>query len=209
MTKKATISPNDEIKELISDSKLRIKLHDYVTEKSNILIKNSSEESFPLNIPKVEGEFMPRLNRYEELSSELMSIMSLIGYWGTSDHLLSVSIPAKQFSLQLGAESHTNVWTALRWYPAMLLMYSLGVGAIAADNYQILYNFLQSSCKSISHSLQHVPFVFAVEENFGHARNLFKTLPGHERYHNPVSEYLFRFFKTVHSLKILVKSRIS
>jgi hypothetical protein len=199
MTKKAAISPDNEIKELLADPKFRIKLHDYITEKSNILIGNTSEELFPLNVPQVEGEFIPRLERYEKLSSEMLSIMFLVGYWGTLDHVLSASIPAKQFSIQLGADTRTNVWTALRWYPAMLITYALGIGAIAAGNYKILYSLLRSSCISISHSSQGIPFVLAIEEGFGQARNLFKTLPVHERHLYPVSEYLFSLFKNKYS----------
>ena len=109
MAKNLTLSPSDEIKELLTETKFRIKLHDYVREKSDSFIANISEEFFPVNTPWTNDEFADRIMRYEEVSSDLIFIMSLIGYWGTSDHLLSISIPAKQFDIR-----------DLEWIPSLI-----------------------------------------------------------------------------------------
>jgi len=194
MTKKNP-PPYDEIKELIADPKFRIKLYDYIGAKSDTLIKNTSEEFFPLNAPLNNDEFISRLKRYEDSSSDLISTMSLLGHWGTSDHLLSVTIPAKQFALQLGNDTRSNKWISLRLYPLVLLMYALGIGAVAANNYSILYNFFQSTFRNPSRSTGRIPLVLALEEGFGTTRGSFKILPDHERYYSPASEYLFSFYK--------------
>jgi hypothetical protein len=77
----------------------------------------------------------------------------------------------------------------------ILLMYSIGIGSIVANNYPILYNFLQSTCKNLHHPMRRIPLVFSLEEIFGNTRDLFKNLPGHARQYSPASEYLFDFFK--------------
>lgn len=158
------------------------------------MLTNTSEEFFPLNTPLNNDEFASRLKRYEDSSSDLISIMTLLGYWGTSDHLLSISIPAKQFALQLGKDTRSNKWTSLRLYPLVLLMYALGIGAVAANNYSILYNFFQTTFRILSYPLHGVPLVFAIEEGFRAARSSFNLLPDHQRDYSPTSEYLFNFF---------------
>ena len=195
MAKNISLTPNDEIKELLAETKFRIKLHDYVREKSESLIANTSEEFFPVDAPWSNDEFAVRLKQYEEASSDLILIMSLIGYWGTSDHLLSVSIPVKQFAIQLGMDTRSNKWTAIRLYPLTLLLYAIGIGATAANNFPILYKFFESSFRKPSYPTRLDTLAFALEESFGSVRNLFKLLPEHERYRSPASEYLFSFFK--------------
>ncbi len=108
MTEKNPISSHDEIKQLIADSKLRIKLYDRVRTISDALITATAEEHFPLNAKLNSDEFASRLKLYEESSSESILAMSLMGLWGNSDHYLSISIPVKQFSIQLGKASHSN-----------------------------------------------------------------------------------------------------
>ena len=141
MTEKNSLSSYDEIKQLIADPKLRIKLYDRLWGASDVLITNTAEELFPL-IPKIDGdEFASRLKRYEDASVDLTVAMFLIGLWGTLDHQPSIAIPAIQFSKQLGENTPSNKLISLRLYPLVLLMYALGIGATIANNYSILYTF--------------------------------------------------------------------
>jgi hypothetical protein len=195
MTKKNFLSPDDEIKELIADSKFRIKLYDYIRAKSEALITKTADEFFPLNTPVNGDEFASRLKRYEESSVDLITAMSLIGLWGTLDHCLSISVPVKQFSIQLGKDTHSNTWTSLRLYPLVLLMHAIGIGAISANNYPVLYNFFQSTFNILSYPFNSVPLVYAIQEGFRTARGSFELLPDYKNNFSPASEYLFNFFK--------------
>jgi hypothetical protein len=195
MTKETSTSVQNEIKELLAESRFRIKIYDYIKEKSDELLANTSEELFSMNIPWDNNEFALRLKRYEDLSAELLSIMSLVGYWGTVDHLPAVSIPPKLFAVHFGKDTRSNIWTSLRWYPLMLITYALGIGAVEANNYSILHQFLQSSSVKLALVALRVPPLVALEESFGSTRDSFKVLPNHEKHRYPFSEYLFLFFK--------------
>ena len=195
MTEKNPLSSHDEIKQLIADPKLRIKLYDHVRTMSDVLIAATAEEHFPLNAKLSSDEFASRLKSYEVSSSESILAMSLIGLWGNSDHYLSISVPVKQFSKQLGKASHSNQWTSLRLYPLVLLMYAVGIGAITANNYPVLYCFFQSTFNILSYPYNSVPLVYAIEEGFRTARGTFELLPDLKNNFSPASEYLFNFFK--------------
>ena len=195
MTEKNSLSSPDEIKQLIADPKLRIKLYDYVWTRSDILIAATTEELFPLNTPVNSDEFASRLKRYEESSTDLIAVMSLIGLWGNLDHRLAISVPIKQFSRQLGKDNRSNQWISLRLYPLVLLMYAIGIGAIVADNYSILYSFFQSAFNVLPHPTNGLPLVFAIEEGFRMARSSFELLPDFKSIPSPASEYLFNFLR--------------
>jgi hypothetical protein len=195
MTKKNSLSLYDEIKQFIADPKLRIKLYDYVRTRSDDLIAATTEELFPLNAKLNSDEFASRLKPYEEASADLIAVMSLIGLWGTLDHQLSISVPVKQFSIHFGKDTRSNIWTSLRLYPLVLFMYAIGIGAITANNFSILYSFFQSTFNILSYPFNSVPFVYAVQEGFRAAQGSFKLLPDHKKDFSPASEYLFNFFK--------------
>ena len=120
MSENNSLSSYDEIKQLIVDPKLRIKLYDHIRGKSEVLITNTAEEFFPL-IPKIDrDDLVSRLNHYEDASADLTAAMFLIGLWGTLDHQLSIAIPAIQFSKQLGENTRNNKLSSLRLYPLVL-----------------------------------------------------------------------------------------
>jgi hypothetical protein len=196
MTEKNSLSEYDEIRQLIADPKLRIKLYDHIRTMSDVVIAATAEEHLPLNAKLNGDEFASRLKHYEEASADLIVAMSLIGLWGNLDHRLSISVPVKQFSMQLGQNTRGSVWTSLQLYPLVLLMYAIGIGAITANNYLILYNFFQSTFNILSYPFNSVPLVYAIEEGFRAARGSFELLPDHKKHFSPASEYLFTFFKS-------------
>jgi len=91
--------------------------------------------------------------------------------------------------------SWANVWIALRWYPILLLTYSTGLGAIAANNYENLYGYFHSRVTDPSNSSLETSLIQALYYSIGDIHGAFKSLPGHERQFFPVSEYLHKFFQ--------------
>lgn len=188
MTENNPLSEYDEIKQLIADPKLRIKLYDHVRTMSDVLIAATAEEHFPLNAKLNGDEFASRLKRYEDVSGDLTVAMFLLGLWGTLDHQLSIAIPAVQFSKQLGESVRSNKMTSFRLYPLVLLMYALGVGAVTSNNYSLLYTFLHSSLGILPYPQKSAPLVYSIEEGFRPARELFNSLSEHNK---ASSEYIF------------------
>ncbi len=185
MTEKNSLSSYDEIKQLIADPKLRIRLYNHIWGASEVLITNTGEEFFPL-IPKIDGdEFASRLKRYEDASADLTVAMFLIGLWGTLDHQLSIAIPAIQFSKQLGENTNSNKLISLRLYPLVLLMYAMGIGTTMANNYSLLYSFFHSTLRILPYPYHGISLVYSLEERFRPARELFKLL------NKGSSDYLF------------------
>ncbi|MDP1714789.1 MAG: caspase family protein [Anaerolineales bacterium] len=185
----------DKTKEFLSNSLCRIKLHDLVAENTRAALTKLSDEEFSLQTQWSVDEFSDRLEKYQIVASELLSITSLMGYWGTIEHKEIMSLPSKRLASRLQVTSGNTVWIALRWYPILLLTYSTGLAAVAANNYENLYGYFSSKVTDPSSGNVETPIIQALYNSVGNLHDAFKLLPGHERQFVPISEYLFKYFQ--------------
>jgi hypothetical protein len=187
----------DKTKEFLSNSVYRIKLHDLVVETTRTASSKLSDEEFSLQSPWSVDEFTNRLEKYQMITSELLSISSLMGYWGTSEHKEIICLPAKRLSSGIQLASGLNVWNAMRWYPILLLTYSIGLSAVASNNYEILYGYLHAKTIDPLNLRNEMPLIEASYYSIGDIHNAFKKLSGHERHFVPISEYLYKYFQPI------------
>jgi hypothetical protein len=183
------------IKQLLSDPLRQIELDDLLAKELRAALRAVSEDNFPVETLDVTSEdFAGRLKRYELAVARLRTLVILLSKWadGPQQHLLSRLIVrfAEGASALRGGKT---VWLGLRWYPMMLLMYSGGIAALSANNYASLATLLMTTLgrqpmrdKSEEAIVATVDAILDVERT-----NIFKSLPGHERYYAPRNEYLF------------------
>lgn len=185
-------------KEYLSDPRYMIKLDDLVSQKLREVLLLTSEDNFA-----VQGtnwsleEFMRRLKEYEQIVDDLQRISCCVAYWGTQEHLPVLRRALKRLTDRLEPKSGLIVWQALRWYPVMLLLYSTGISALAAEKYDNLTAILLTKVGSSRYSKASTELTLAIGEpilelNRAHA---FEQLPGHERQYVPRSEYLFKLLQ--------------
>jgi hypothetical protein len=181
----------DRTKELLSDPKLRILLHDLVTEKTREAISLTGDDHFPLGGSWDVEEFAKRLSDYEQIAGDLVSMAALLGNWGTDNHLDIMTLPAKRIGERIQPGSGLNVWLALRWYPLLLFTYSLGIASVASNNYRILSEFFRARIPD-QRSGGELALILAVLSSLSDLSDAFKKLPGHEKQHVPHSEYIYK-----------------
>ncbi len=184
----------DRTKELLSDPKNRIHLHDLVVEATRNVMGLTDDEAFPMQGTWSVEEFADRLNRYERYSEQLMSISSLMGYWAAPEFREISSIPVRRLAGRIQAVSGLNVWTSARWYPILLLTYSYGISAVAASNYQALFEYFHVPVEN-PRARKEESLILSVIAGVGDLSNAFKSLPGHEKQYTPHSEYLFKLIQ--------------
>ena len=185
----------EKTKEFLSNSRYRIKLHDLIVENTRNTLTRLSDEEFPLQAKWSVDEFSDRLEKYEVTISELLSITALIGYWGKDEHKGLMCLPSKRLSSRLKAVSGPVIWSALRWYPILLLTYGIGLGAVAANNYENLNRYFQTKVTDPLGSRLEISLLQALYNSVGRFHDGFKSLPGRERQFAPVSEYLHKCFQ--------------
>lgn len=185
----------DTIKEDLSNSSNKIRLDDRVTELIRDFKAKTTETNFPLqNEQPAPESIKERLGRYESLSRELLVVIILLAHWGDPEFNSTLrKVMARPMEIQrLG--NGVRLWLAMRWYPALLLLYSGGIAAIAGDNYDNLATLFLTGAGSPSDYESPEETVWLAGEAILELNrtNAFQILPGYEKKYVPISEYLHR-----------------
>jgi hypothetical protein len=190
----------DRVKEFIPDSKYRIKLDDLVTKELRRILVETSDDLFPVSTSDVTAEeFTDRLSKYESISKEIQAITILLAHWGAEEHIPVLKKIIARIPDNKKASGGKVAWLALRYYPSILLLYSAGIAAIAADKYDTLYTIFHTTIGPSYSGGRHKEIIkIVVNELLELQRtDIFKTLPGYERFYVPKNEYIFKALQPV------------
>ena len=131
------------LKRYIPDPRYRIQLSDLIDKTVERVVDVTSGEAFAVQggpEPTTES-VTARVRRYEAACSTLLAMAMTGGYWAEGEHY-----PVWQRALQrLGSiplSSGLTFWIELQRYPATLLLYALGLGAVEAGRLQFLGHML-------------------------------------------------------------------
>lgn len=188
----------DLTKEYLSDPRYTIKLHDLVIQTLREVLLLTSEDNFAIQGTNWSlEEFTRRLKEYEQTIEDLQRISCCLAYWGKKEHLPVLRTALTRLTDRLEPKSGQRVWLALRWYPMILLLYSAGISALAADNYNSLAAMLLTRVGSSRSQGTSTELTLSIGEAILELERIkvFKQLPGHERHHVPRSEYLFKLLQ--------------
>ena len=123
------------VKRYLVEERHRIRLHDLFQDEVERI--HSANVALPRTVHDVPREetYWNRLKKLEGLSEKLVAMAANLSYLddGTNAYLITRSI---ERLLQLPFEGGNTNLLNLREYPALLVMYSAGIGALASGNYQ-------------------------------------------------------------------------
>ena len=172
----------------------KIRLRDLVMQEVEKLHVNTSVKNFPLgNVQFTPEELFRRVQRYESLTEVLQAMAVVGGYWG--DHNLAESFTKALERLTDFLDGSRGVWNNLRLYPALLIVYSAGLSALAAQNYEMLAAVLIRA-QDRSMTGENKPLILSLSPIHVMERNIGRQLPNRERQYFPLSEYLFQIIAT-------------
>jgi hypothetical protein len=133
-----SIGPRSLLKRFLVDERHRIRLHDLVSEETEKLYRELTEANFPTNEPVTDEGFVRRVHRYEELSDELVAMITIGCFWGEQQHAPVWTKLLERIANATGTRQASNPWVCLQLYPALLLFYAAGIAAIANEKYATL-----------------------------------------------------------------------
>jgi len=184
----------DMTKEYLSDTRYTIKLDDLVKQQiREILLRTSEDKIAVQGIDWSIEEFTRRLKEYEHIVDDLLRVSSLVAFWGTHAHSLVLRRAFKRLTDHLDPKPGLKVWSELRWYPVMLLLYSTGISALVAEKYDNLASILLTRIRTSPSYDAPSELVLAIEETM--PKDTFKQLPDHKNEVVPRSEYLFNLLQ--------------
>ena len=186
----------EKTKEYLSDSRYKIKLHDIFNQKLREVVALLADDQFKAQGRSFsEEEFLKRIKLYEDIVKELQLMTACVAYWGNNDHYQLLSKTIARVCDNFSPESGLVVWLNLRWYPVFLLLYSAGISAVSANNYDALAKILTTRVQSPRNSQETIEVTLPVGDAAADLHDVFKRLPGHDRHYVPRSEYLFKLLQ--------------
>ncbi len=125
------------LKRYLSEPRYQIQLTDLVIETANRVVEATSGEAFSVTVDPTKESVTERMLAYEAISSTLLAMAAVGGYWAKQDqyHVWQDAL------IRLSERTHSGgykSWLVLQKYPGTLLLYSLGLGAVAKDRFDFL-----------------------------------------------------------------------
>ena len=185
----------ETVKEFLPDRKYKIKLDDIVTNKLRETISLLSNEKFLLVKGNKEEKYLNRLKLYEDALQDIQMLISCIAHWGSNEHNHLINKILARISDNLKPKSGLVIDYYICWYPLFLLFYSSGIAALASGNLLTLSTIFNTKVQSHKNLYGTVPLPLPIGEAIRYLSDLFKKLPGYDRYYVPHSEYLFKLLQ--------------
>lgn len=186
----------EKTKEYLSDSRYKIKLHDIFNQKLRQVASLLKDDKFKIQgVSYSNKEFFTRIKLYEDIVTELQVMTASVAYWGNRDDYQHLSRTLARLSDNIVPESGNVVLLSLRSYPIFLLVYSAGISALSANNYEALATIFTTKVQSPRSSYQMIEAAIAIGEASAELYDDFLKLPGHERQYTPRSEYLYKLLQ--------------
>ena len=176
------------LKRYIADPISRIQLFDLIDETIARILDATSGEAFSVQAnPRSDGaSITDRVRRYEAACSVLLAMAPVAGYWAEDEHC-----QVWQRALQrLGSKPRNSgnvVWLDLQRYPATLLLYALGIGAVEAKKYCLLRGLLDTRFYREHQEDQTAAEILPPFCLFSHSANPMLLLEGMDRRHAPLT----------------------
>jgi len=175
------------LKRYLPVDEARIRLHDLVSQATEDLCGRLVSTQFPLDSPAPGVEtVMERMKAYEAAADILTRMLAVGGFFGSSsqEHLWTHAVQRAADQSEVVGQRMV-AWDSLRLYPALLLLYSSGIGAVAAGHFGLL-GLLAKAISADDKPLVERLFTWSVLDDA-----LAKQLPGLERHHTPISDRLY------------------
>ena len=181
------------LKRYIPESRYRIQLSDLIDKTVERVIEVTSGKALAVQdgSPLTSESVTERVRGYEAACSTLLAMAPIGGFWAEEEHY-----PVWQRALQrLGStgSSSGSVWHDLQRYPATLLLYALGVGAVEADRLQFLKRMftapLRGEHQKDLHAVEILP-PYCQFQLYSNRAQVMRLLEGMDRHHAPLNEWI-------------------
>ena len=136
------------LKRYLPEPRHRIQLSDLITTIVERVAEETSSEAFDVEGgPALTSESVTaRVRQYEAACSTLTVMATVGGFWAEEEHY-SVWQRALQRLGSTTSRNGAHPWVELQRYPATLLLYALGLGAVAADRLPFLRHILAATLR--------------------------------------------------------------
>lgn len=184
-------------KKLLSTESGVIELHDLMMNEVRRFLSLTSDDSFPVSGNFTLDQMLNRISKYEESVSDLCLLLACTAYWGTKAHASIIQKCIARSSDRSESKSGLIIWLGLRSYPLILQLYTAGIAALDAQNFNNLAIIFNAKIAQRENSDYGNSFAQIVANEIKELNNsdVFQKIPGHEQKYTPLSEYLLKILQ--------------
>ena len=181
------------LKRYIADPRYRIQLSDLIDQTVERVIEVTSGEAFAVEgSPNLTSESVTaRVRGYEEACSTLLAMALTGGFWAEEEHYLVWQRALQRLGLKT-SRGGLVLWLELQRYPATLLLYALGLGAIEANRQQFLKRMLTVTLRGEHRPHEDLPAVQILPPAclFSRGGKEMQILEGMDRRYAPLNDWI-------------------
>ena len=130
------------VKRFLPDEQSDIRLHDLVNDLVEGVVQGASGPDFSVEATVNAEELNTRVRRYDALCETLVAVAAVSGYWCERRHQSLWAAALQRLIEEPPFGRFYPMWLKLRRYPATLLLYSLGIGAVVQRRFDLLGELL-------------------------------------------------------------------
>ena len=188
------------LKRYIVESRYRIQFSDLIDQTVERVIELTSGEAFAVpDDPNLSSERVTACVRgYEKACSTLLAMALTGGFWAEEEHY-SVWQRALQYLVSRTPSSGSgfgvsgiiqDTWLELQRYPATLLLYALGLGAVEADRLRFLKHLLATTLRGRRQEDVSAVQILPPFCLFSGGGQIMQHLEGMDRRHAPLNDWI-------------------
>lgn len=183
------------MKRYLSEPKFRIQLADLVREEVSRIVAATSDGKFAVQGVTIDNvSATARVRAYEAICSTLLAMAPFGGFWSEEQHYYLWQRALEHLST-LNEQSGSVFLIEMQRYPATLLIYGLGMGAVEAGRYHFLGKLFSTiifreSREDIA-AVQILPPFCMFDRSGGNA----KFLEGMEKCYAPMNDWLYKLLR--------------
>lgn len=179
----------EQVKVLIGDPTRLPELRDALQAEAGRAIDAMNDPSFTLGAAYSAEELARRTNAYEVIAADLGHAVAIVGFWGTPELGRVVAEVTGRLANAVDRSAGLQVWMSLALYPALIVEYAAGLGAVAGGREGFLAPLLISPF--VRERQDWKPCVLILNPGEVLDERIGQQLPDMARHFTPVSDRLF------------------
>jgi hypothetical protein len=180
----------DQVKAAVADPGQAPAVHDLLHHAVAEMVTALNGEDFPMGTDFSDGELARRTSALEALAAPLVQASSLGGFFGSpATRILWPSLVGRAANTVSRTGGHHDVWRHLHRYPAILMTYAAGIGAVAGDRPDLLAALLRHPAVLDRETLK--PIAMELHADAAFINSIANRLPEMARHYTAASDRVY------------------
>jgi hypothetical protein len=180
----------EEVKSLVGDPVQAPAVHDLLHHAVAEMVVAINGEDFPIDTEFSNEELARRTDAFEALAAPIVRACAWGGFYGDpATRTIWPGVVGRAANTVVRTGGNHDAWRLLDRYPAVLMMYAVGIGAAGGDRPDLVAALLQKRAVLEREALKPIALELHAASPFVNA--IANRLPGMERHHTPASDRVY------------------